>query len=97
MKEKIRTVQTLVQRYIEIEDKNIRSYVLKVVSRNLVNATEEFTKTSLHVSILKGADSEEARRHLVEKSQANKDKIKELLQLREATKHALEVLAAGQD
>ena len=97
MKEKIRTVQTLVQRYIEIEDKNIRSYVLKVISHNLVSATEKFTKTSLYVSLLKGADSEEARRHLVEKSRANKNQIEELLQLREATKHALEVLAAGQD
>ena len=96
MKEKTRTVQTLVQRYIEIEDKNIRSYVLKVVSRNLVNATEKFTKTSLYVTILKGADSEEARRRLVEKSQKDRDRIKELLQLREATREALEVLA-GQD
>ena len=97
MKEKIRTVQTLVQRYMEIEDKNIRSYVLKVISHNLVSATEKFTKTSLYVSLLKGADSEEARRQLVEKSRANKNQIEELLQLREATKHALEVLAAGQD
>ena len=96
MKEKTRTVQTLVRRYIEIEDKNIRSYVLKVVSRNLVNATEEFTKTSLCSRILKGADSDEARRRLVEKSQENRDRIKELLQLIEATREALEVLA-GQD
>ena len=76
---------------MRITDKTIKDIVPKYIVLLLVKATQDFIKKELVGVVLKDRQTEEARSEILQVNQDFQNNINELLQIREATKKALDI------
>ena len=91
LKEQTKILKYLVEAYMRITDKTIKDIVPKYIVLLLVKATQEFIKKELVGVVLKDRQTEEARSEILQVNQDFQNNINELLQIREATKKALDI------
>ena len=81
----------MIEDYMKITDKTIRDLVPKYIVLSLVRATQTYVKKDLVSDVLKDVSTEEDKRKLLQANQDYEESINELLELRQATKKALDV------
>ena len=81
----------MIEDYMKITDKTIRDLVPKYIVLSLVRATQSYVKKDLVSDVLKDVCTEEAKRKLLQANQDYEESINELLELKEASKKALDV------
>ena len=81
----------MIENYMKITDKTIRDLVPKYIVLSLVRATQTYIKKDLVSDVLKDVCTEEDKRKLLQANQDYQESITELLELRQATKKALDV------
>ena len=90
LQDQTRVLKCLIEDYMRITDKTIKDLVPKYIVLTLVRATQDYVKKELVGDILNG-QSEEGRGKLLQVNQEFESNINELLQLRTATRQAMDV------
>ena len=76
---------------MKITDKTIRDIVPKYIVLSLVRATQTYVKKDLVSDVLRDVATEEDKKKLLQANQDYEESINELLELRQATRKALDV------
>lgn len=91
LQDQSRIIKNMIEDYMKITDKTIRDLVPKYIVLSLVRATQSYVKKDLVSDVLKDVCTEEAKRKLLQANQDYEESINELLELKEASKKALDV------
>ena len=90
LQEQTKMLKSMIENYMMITDKTIKDLVPKYIVLTLVRATQDYVKKELVGDVLNG-QSEEGRDKLLEVNQEFENNINQLLQLRTATRQAMDV------
>ena len=91
LQDESRIIKKMIEDYMKITDKTIRDIVPKYIVLSLVRATQSYVKKDLVSDVLRDVCTEEAKKKLLQANQDYEESINELLELRKATKKALDV------
>ena len=91
LQDQSRIIKNMIEDYMKITDKTIRDLVPKYIVLSLVRATQNYVKKDLVSDVLKDVCTEEAKKKLLQANQDYEESINELLELKQATKKALDV------
>ena len=90
LQEQTQILKCMIEDYMRITDKTIKDLVPKYIVLSLVRSTQDYVKKELMGDVLNG-QSEEGRAKLLQVNQEFESNINELLQLRTATRQAMDV------
>ena len=90
LQDQTQVLKCMIEDYMRITDKTIKDLVPKYIVLSLVRTTQDYVKKELMGDVLNG-QSEEGRANLLQVNQEFESNINELLQLRRATRQAMEV------
>ena len=91
LQDESRIIKKMIEDYMKITDKTIRDIVPKYIVLSLVRATQSYVKKDLVSDVLRDVCTEEAKKKLLKANQDYEESINELLELKEASKKALDV------
>ena len=90
LQDQTKMLKSMIEDYMRITDKTIKDLVPKYIVLTLVKTTQDYVKKELVGDVLNGK-SEEGRGKLLQVNQEYEANINELLQLRTATRQAMDV------
>ena len=91
LQDQSRIIKKMIEDYMKITDKTIRDIVPKYIVLSLVRATQTYVKKDLVSDVLRDVATEEDKKKLLQANQDYEESINELLELRQATRKALDV------